>query len=136
MKRKKTQLELNLIEKGWELDHKTYTGKHSDKVLNYVYEKVYYREYERKCDGKIIVTTWSARVLLDSKREHIDDVLIKSPMSAYVNEITTAFIFGKIRDITKEVESCYPKDTNEETMSTEEVDEVVEVAEVVGGSDE
>lgn len=135
MKRKKTQLEINLIEKGWELDHKTYTGKHSDKVLNYVYEKVYSREFERK-DGKLIVTTWSARVLLDSKREHFVDVLIKSPMSAYVNDITIAFMFGKIRDITKEVESCYPKDTNEETLSKEEVDEVVEVAEVVSGSDE
>lgn len=133
MKRKKTQLELNLIEKGWELDHKTYTGKHSDKVLNYVYEKVYSREYERKCDGKIVITTWSARVLLDSKREHIDDVLIRSPMSSYVNEITTALIFGKIRDITKEVESCYPNQEEKEELT---VEEQVEVAEAIGESNE
>ena len=132
MKRKETQLELNLIEKGWELDHKTYTGKHSDKVLNYVYEKVYSREYERKCDGKIVITTWSARVLLDSKREHIDDVLIRSPMSSYVNEITTALIFGKIRNITKEVESCYPNQEKEELT----VEEQVEVAEAIGESNE
>ena len=38
MKRKITELEKNLIEKGWELDHKTYTGKHSEKTFQYVYE--------------------------------------------------------------------------------------------------
>lgn len=129
MKRKKTQLEINLIEKGWELNHKTYTGKHSDKVLNYIYEKVYSSEYERKCDGKIIIATWSARVLLDSKREHIDDVLVRIPMPAYVNEIMVAFIFGKIRDITKEVETCYPNQENNEELTTEEQVEVVEALE-------
>ena len=53
MKRKITELEKNLIEKGWELDHKTYTGKHSEKTFQYVYEKVYVGEYERN-DGKIV----------------------------------------------------------------------------------
>ena len=74
MKRKITELEKNLIEKGWELDHKTYYGKHSDKVLNYVYEKVFVKEYTRD-DGKVIVSTCTARVLLDKTRTKIEDTL-------------------------------------------------------------
>lgn len=118
MKRRKTQLELNLIEKGWELDHKTYTGKHSDKVLNYVYEKVYSREFERE-DGKIEITTWSARVLLDSKREHVVDVLVRSPLPNYIDEITASIIICKLGVIKQEVQSCYPKKEEQEESPTE-----------------
>ena len=39
MKRKETRLEKNLIGLGYHLSHKTYTGKHSDKVDTYVYVK-------------------------------------------------------------------------------------------------
>ena len=54
-------------------------------------------------------------------------------MSSYVNEITTALIFGKIRDITKEVESCYPNQEEKEELT---VEEQVEVAEAIGESNE
>lgn len=131
MKRKKTQLEINLIEKGWQLDHKTYTGKHSDKVDNYVYEKTYTNEHTRE-DGKIVVTSWSARVLLDSKREHIEDVLIKSPLMPFVNSITCIMVVHKIREIEKEVDECYPKSEKEELG----IEEQVEIAEAIGGSNE
>lgn len=39
MKRKVTQLEHNLISRGYHLSHKTYTGKNSDKVDTYIYIK-------------------------------------------------------------------------------------------------
>ena len=39
MKRKETRLEKNLLGIGYHLSHKTYTGKHSDKVDTYVYIK-------------------------------------------------------------------------------------------------
>lgn len=39
MKRKETSLETNLISRGYHLSHKTYVGKHSDKVDTYVYVK-------------------------------------------------------------------------------------------------
>lgn len=37
MRRKRTELEENLCFLGYKLDHKTYFGKRSDKVGNYVY---------------------------------------------------------------------------------------------------
>lgn len=45
MKRKETRLEKNLKGLGYFLSHKTYTGKHSDKVYTYVYLK-YNGDYE------------------------------------------------------------------------------------------
>ena len=134
MKRHITELEKNLIEKGWELDHKVYTGKHSDKVLNYVYEKVYVKEYTRK-DGKVVVSTWSARVLLDPKREKIDDVLIKSPFKEYTNALTCILVHMKVKEIEKEVNECDPNHNIEvkEELSTEEQ---VEVAEAIGETNE
>ena len=134
MKRHITELEKNLIEKGWELDHKTYWGKHSDKVLNYVYEKVYLKEYTRD-DGKVVVNSWSARVLLDQKREKIEDVLIKSPFKEYTDDLTCILVHMKLGEIKKEVYECDPnrKVEQKEELSTEEQ---VEVAEAVGGSNE
>lgn len=123
MKRKITELEKNLIDKGWELDHKTYYGKHSDKVLNYVYEKVYVKEYTRD-DGKVIVNTWTARVLLDNTRTKIEDTLIYSPYKAFTNYITCLLVAGKIKEIEKEVKSCLPQknDPNEELSTEEQVE--------------
>ena len=128
MKRKRTELEENLIKNGWCLDHKTYTGKHCDKVFQYIYEKCYVKEYKRP-DGKVIVSTDLAQVLLDSKREHIDDVVIRVP-SGMFDEIALAYWYGKVKDIQKEVDGCYPKVSEE--LSTEEV---VEVAEAIGNAE-
>ena len=39
MKRNETEVEKDLIECGYSLSHKTYVGKHSEHVANYVYSK-------------------------------------------------------------------------------------------------
>ena len=131
MKRNKTKLEENLIAKGWSLSFKTYFGKHKDKVQSYVYEKEYTKDFERK-DGKVAVATWSARAILDSKRGHVEDVLVSSPTTAFVNEFLISYIFNKIKDVEKEINDCYPPNQGEELTN----DEVVEVAEAVSESNE
>lgn len=108
MKRKRTDLEQKLIANGWVLECKTYTGKTCDKVDQYVYEKVYSREFERE-DGKLVVTTWSARVLLDSKRDKVIDVLIRSPFQRFVNDITCCMVLAKIREIKQEIDNFLEK---------------------------
>lgn len=111
MKRKITELEKNLIEKGWELDHKTYTGKHSEKTFQYVYEKVYVGEYERE-DGKIVVTTTSAHCVLNSKREKIESVEIKQN-GGYFPLLAILFLEGRLKEIERECYSCLPKKIEE-----------------------
>ena len=119
MKRKITELEKNLIEKGWELDHKTYTGKHSEKTFQYVYEKVYVGEYERN-DGKIVVTTTSAYCILNSKREKIESVEIKQN-GGYLSLLALLFLECRLKAIEKEVNDCYPVD-NEAPKEEEKVE--------------
>lgn len=104
MKRKKTQLEESLIEKGWYLIQKTYTGKHSDKVFEYIYEKVYTYEHKRKCDDKVFLTSLTARVVLDSKREKIDNILVETPNREFVDEFSLLIYAHKIHEIKREVE--------------------------------
>ena len=57
MRRKETMLESNLIELGFRLSHKTYVGKHCDKVDHYVY--------------KLLKVSTAYVVELDKTREHI-----------------------------------------------------------------
>lgn len=47
MKRKTTDLEKRLINKGFRLDHKEYCGKHSEKTASYVYYGVVDTRIER-----------------------------------------------------------------------------------------
>ena len=129
MKRKTTELEENLIQKGWELDHKTYTGAHSEKVYQYVYEKVFVKEFERP-DGKVVVSTNVGRVYLDSHREKVENIQINAKGNWFDN-ISLAYWLSKINYIQKEVDECLPKQNNEE-LSTEEV---VEVAEAVNDNE-
>lgn len=126
MKRKRTELEENLIKNGWELDHKTYTGKHSDIVLHYVYQKVYVKEYERD-DGKVIVNTELGEISLDSKRTHIEEVTIRVPSGRMFNRLALAYWYSKVLDIEEEVKNCYP--TKNEELSNEEVVQSVEAIE-------
>lgn len=65
MKRKETLLESNLIYLGFRLVGKTYTGKHSDKVEGYHYEK------------EVGETTYV--VNLDKTREEIVSFLFRNP---------------------------------------------------------
>ena len=70
MKRKTTELEKNLISKGFKLIQKNYAGKHSEKTLSYVYEG--------------IVDTYEFRVgvraIINAKREKILTIGVKEPM--------------------------------------------------------
>lgn len=132
MKRKITELEENLTKKGWQLSHKTYVGKHSDKVENYVYTKIYEVEHERENDGKIVIYSWDGMVLLDSKRVYIEDVFIKNPFRSFVNESVITFALSKWYQIQKEVYDCYP--VNQGELSQEDVNEQVQVAEAIGDS--
>ena len=78
------------------------------------------------------MATWSARAILDSKRSHVEDVLVSSPTTAFVNEFLISYIFNKIKDVEKEINDCYPPNQGEELTT----DEVVEVAEAVSESNE
>ena len=118
MKRKITKLEENLIAKGWELDHKTYIGKHSEKVFQYVYEKVF---DDTLLNGKTI----SARVSLGRERTNVAniEVLING---GYVDELFLSFYQMVLSKISKEVIGAYPKNSNDD-----DVEEVVQVCEAL-----
>ena len=70
MKRKTTDLEKNLIKKGFQLIQKNYAGKHSEKTLNYIYDGVV-DTYEFRV---------GVRVVIDAKREKILTIGIKDPL--------------------------------------------------------
>lgn len=91
----------------------------------YVYEKVYTTEFKRK-DGKVVLTTFSARVLLDKRRTHIDEVLLYRH-SGFTNEIGCLLFLHKLKEIEKEAKECYPR--KNEDLSNEEVVECVEASE-------
>lgn len=63
MKRKVTELEQNLIDDGWCLTTKRYTGKHSQKILCYEYHKT----SDLRNDNK----TYDLFIQLDQKRSQI-----------------------------------------------------------------
>ena len=118
MKRNITKLEENLIAKGWELDHKTYIGKHSEKVFQYVYEKVI---DDIMLNGKTI----SARVSLSRDRTFVEniEVLING---GYVDELFLSFYQMVLSRISKEVIGAYQKNHNED-----DDEEVVQVCEAL-----
>ena len=65
MKRKVTELEQKLINDGWCLTIKRYTGKHSEKILCYEYHKL----GDFRCDKKV----FDLFITLDQKRSQITD---------------------------------------------------------------
>ena len=78
MKRKITLLEKNLLTKNYKLTGKTYTGKHSDKVESYIYEK------------QVNNTTYF--VYLDKTREKISHY-------SFTNNFFKVFDNGKIEGL-------------------------------------
>ena len=84
-RRKETLLERNLIEKGYRLSHKTYEGKYSEKVNNYVY----------KHDNGAV----EYQVSLDRTREKIDHY-------AFTTKTYIEFTNG-ILDSLQEINECF-----------------------------
>lgn len=108
MKRKLTELEKKLIENGWYLESKTYYGKHSDKVLNYIYRKTYEKKYVVSEDNTI-VTCDVFETVLNRERTHVDDIrmFIKAPK---VDVAGLMFLISRISEVEKEVKSYLDKE--------------------------
>jgi len=79
MKRKNTELDQKLIENGWYLTNKRYTGKHSEKTQCYEYVKT----SDLRNDNK----TYDLFILLDTKRSQIVNYGIKNVSFDYLGEI-------------------------------------------------
>lgn len=86
MKRTITELENKLIEKGFRLSHKTYSGKHSQFVNEYVYTGKVFCYFD---DGSYTVPT---NVVLDQKRTTIKDISIENWFDSKVNDKTLNLI--------------------------------------------
>lgn len=82
MKRKETFLDQRLAMAGWVLTKKTYVGKHSEHVGNYIYEK----------DNEEIV--------LDAKRERVVDYGIKGVSEDLFNDATLRPYLDQLRNLT------------------------------------
>ena len=121
MKRKRTELEEKLIKNGWELDHKNYTGKHSDKILSYVYEKCY-----EKAETQLGYTDFTARIELDQKRTQVIDIFVRQKTPEFVDIFQICYLDEQIRVVERELES-YKNKSNE--LTDEEIVESVELVE-------
>ena len=78
MKRKITDLEQKLINDGWHLGIKTYTGKHSEKILCYGY----YKDSEIKNNGK----KYNQIITLDQKRTSVVDYGLVNVNVVFLND--------------------------------------------------
>lgn len=76
MKREKTEFEKKLIEMGYRLSEKTYTGKNSDRIQYYIYSK------EIPFNGKNCLV----KVLLDFKREKYKDIIFENTLDKFFSE--------------------------------------------------
>ena len=93
MIRKQTKLESNLIELNYKLSHKSYYGKHSEKVEYYVYIK------------KIGET--ESHVYLNKHREKIINFSIGNPHIAEFNKELLKELCDTYEFVRKELESIY-----------------------------
>lgn len=82
MKRKETILEQRLISNGFILRQKTYFGKHSEHIGNYIYEK----------------DNWE--IILDRKREMVKDYGIKGVSEDLFNDATLRPYIDQLRNLT------------------------------------
>ena len=118
MKRKTTELEKNLIKKGFMLDHKDYIGKHSEKTLSYVYYGVVETEHFRV----------GVNVILDAKREKIKVWGIKNVL-AFINNPSTfnKCDLGILTGVMEDIESFI----NAKPKNEQNTDEIVEIVEEI-----
>lgn len=98
MRRKKTLLEENLDYLGFTLSHKTYTGKKSEKVYQYV--------YVRKQD----FTTYN--VFLDRTREHIVDFNFIDRSILFYNDKSMDILQEKLVGFSTELHEVYDFENN------------------------
>lgn len=139
MKRKITDLEQKLLDNGWQLTNKNYTGKHSEKIECYEYHKT----SDLRNNGK----TFDLVIKLDQKRSQIVDYGVKNVYLHYLNDqelCLVRFLFLEIRHfverITKEKEKLVVNVPNSELderqelepMTFEQMDELCQEQEKVG----
>ena len=84
MKRKITELEQKLLDNGWCLTIKRYTGKHSEKTHCY--------EYHKKSDITNNGKTYEQIIKLDQKRSQIIDYGIKNVVIDFLNDQELCFV--------------------------------------------
>ena len=93
MRRKQTKLENNLYELGYRLDHKTYCGKKSDKVLDYVFIRTNgYYEYQ---------------VYLNRERTKIEGYCFTNPTIRTYNDMSLGLLQQDYENFKKELDQIY-----------------------------
>ena len=117
MKRKRTELEEDLIKKGYKLLYKTYSGKHSQRVDRYVYGGSTHITLDS--GERFVIPT---KILLNAGRTQIVDVKILNFFDEYIGSFTIdniVAIFNKVNE--------YVMNTiKEEELSANEMVEVLE----------
>lgn len=127
MKRKITDLEKNLINKGFVLKEKKYAGKHSEKTASYVYEGIY--------TPYLMIINLNVVVILNAKRDKVLNIGIVDPLKVlgvnyidfksakllglFIDEITH-FIYG-VKDKEKDADETVEivEEIENETEGTE-----------------
>lgn len=110
MKRKETFLDQKLAMAGWVLTKKTYVGKHSEHVGNYIYEK------------------GNEEIVLDAKRERVVDYGIKGVGEDLFNDATLRPYLDQLRNLTDfvgDITNAYTELPNE-GFNDKEVEMVAE----------
>lgn len=105
MKRKITELERKLINDGWCLALKRYSGKHSDKILCYEYHKT----SDLRNNGK----TYEQIIKLDQKRSQIVDYGIKNVVVDFLNDqelCLLRFLHLELKHFVERVSKREPRD--------------------------
>ena len=115
MRRKTTLLEENLYFLGYRLDHKTYSGKKSDKVFQYVYIK------ENLKNGK------DYYVNLNRERTKIESFGFISTTITKYNELTISVLVNEYDSMRAVMESIYDFEKEDaktiETIDLEEAND-------------
>ena len=104
MKRKITELEQKLLDKGWKLECKTYWGKHSQKVDTYEFYKEIVVDISELSPKPI---RFPAKLILDCKKKEIIGYEVLNIGSQYVDEnqlmllkLRFAYVEQEIKEIT------------------------------------
>lgn len=105
MKRQITEFESKLLKDGWKLVYKTYTGKNSQFVWTYVYEKF--------VNGHLF------KIALDKKRQSTLGIYVKTPFVDFLSledlkSITEAYL--DLSNHIHELEFGVPLDEQEEIV--------------------
>ena len=119
MKRKITDLEQRLINDGWCLTIKRYTGKHSEKTLCY--------EYHKTSDLRNNGRTYEQIIKLDQKRSQIVNFGINNVQVDFLDDEELTFVRSLFVILKLYVERL--TNNNPEPLTNEQVVETCEVIE-------